>query len=242
MRRLLPILLVLAAPTLFASPLEVRSDTLALTIDVLSARADSLELVASLNDMATGQVFSARPITVARARPTIERAEVAGRTYTLNVVAQTGHLQASVVVRQGAELIDEVRGFWRAKTYEVSDVALPVPTRMTTDGVALRVGGDVKAPVVISRAEPIYPAEARKARISGIVILETVIDRNGDVRDVTVMKGLPYGLSEAAADAVRQWKFRPATLNGQPVDVIFNLTVSFRLTGREGDPPPPPPS
>lgn len=96
------------------------------------------------------------------------------------------------------------------------------------DGV-LRVGGDVKAPVVLQRVEPVYPEVARKARVSGIVILEAVIDRTGAVKDVRVLEGLPFGLDEAAVDAVKQWRFAPATLNGQPVDVLFNLTVSFKI-------------
>jgi protein TonB len=91
------------------------------------------------------------------------------------------------------------------------------------------VGGDVKPPVVISRVDPVYPEVARKARISGIVIIEAIIDKGGTVRDVKVLKGLPFGLDQAAADAVRRWRFKPGTLNGQPVDVIFNLTVNFKL-------------
>ena len=64
-----------------------------------------------------------------------------------------------------------------------------------------RVGGDVKAPVVIKRVEPKYTEAAKRDRIAGIAILEAVITRDGDVRDVTVLKGLPGGLSESAADA-----------------------------------------
>ena len=93
----------------------------------------------------------------------------------------------------------------------------------------LRVGGDVKAPVAISKVDPQYPEVARKARISGIVILECTINKNGDVTDVHVLKPLPFGLDQAASDAVRKWKFKPGTLNGQPVDVLFNLTVQFKL-------------
>ena len=48
-------------------------------------------------------------------------------------------------------------------------------------------------------------------------------------RNVQVLKPLPFGLDQAAVDAVRRWKFKPGTLNGQPVDVIFNLTVNFKL-------------
>jgi protein TonB len=93
----------------------------------------------------------------------------------------------------------------------------------------LRVGGDVKAPVVLNRVEPQYPEVARKARISGIVIVECTISKGGDVTDIHVLKPLPFGLDQAAVDAVKRWKFKPGTLNGQPVDVIFNLTVNFKL-------------
>ena len=93
----------------------------------------------------------------------------------------------------------------------------------------MRVGGDVKAPKVTNRVDPEYTAIARQARVSGVVVIEATIDRNGNVDRVKVVKGLPMGLSEAAERAVKQWKFRPGTLNGQPVDVIFNLTVNFTL-------------
>lgn len=93
----------------------------------------------------------------------------------------------------------------------------------------VRVGGDVKAPVAISRIDPVYPEVARKARIQGIVIVEAIIDKHGSVRDVKVLKGLPFGLDQAAVDAVKRWRFKPGTLNGAPVDVIFNLTVNFKL-------------
>jgi periplasmic protein TonB len=93
----------------------------------------------------------------------------------------------------------------------------------------LRVGGDVKAPTVVTRIEPKYTETARAGRVAGVVIVEAIIDKNGNVDQVKVVKGLPMGLSEEAERAVRQWKFRPGTMNGQPVDVIFNLTVNFKL-------------
>jgi len=93
----------------------------------------------------------------------------------------------------------------------------------------LRVGGDVKAPVVIKRVEPTYNELARHAKTQGVVVIEAVIDKDGNVDKVKVIKGLPMGLSEAAEAAVRGWKFKPGTLNGEPVDVIFNLTVNFTL-------------
>lgn len=97
----------------------------------------------------------------------------------------------------------------------------------------VRVGGDVSAPTVVSRVDPEYTESARKARISGIVIVEAIIDKQGNVDQVKVVRGLPMGLSESAQTAVRRWKFKPGRRGGQPVDVIFNLTVVFRL-GADG--------
>jgi TonB family protein len=95
-------------------------------------------------------------------------------------------------------------------------------------GSQLRVGGDVKPPVVVNRVEPIFTALAKESRISGIVIVEVVVDHTGVVKDARVLKPLPFGLDQAALDAVKQWTFRPATLNGNAVDVIFNVTINFR--------------
>jgi len=93
----------------------------------------------------------------------------------------------------------------------------------------IRVGGDVKPPAKIVSPQPQYTEIARKARISGVVIVEAIIDKGGNVTNVKVLKGLPMGLDQAAADAVKKWKFEPATLNGKPVSVIYNLTVNFQL-------------
>jgi len=93
----------------------------------------------------------------------------------------------------------------------------------------IRVGGDVQPPVKVSAPSPQYTEIARKARIQGVVIVEAIIDKQGDVTNVKILKGLPMGLDTAAADAVKKWRFKPATLNGKPVAVIYNLTVNFRL-------------
>ena len=93
----------------------------------------------------------------------------------------------------------------------------------------IRVGGDVKPPEKIFGPNPRYTKDARKARIQGVVIIEAIIDKQGNVTNVKILKTLPMGLDQAAADAVYRWKFRPATLNGEPVAVLFNLTANFRL-------------
>lgn len=93
----------------------------------------------------------------------------------------------------------------------------------------VRVGGDVSAPTVTTRVEPEYTEPARAARVQGVVIVDAIIDRNGRVTEAKIIKGLPMGLGEQAVAAVRQWRFKPGRMNGQPVDVIFNLTVNFKM-------------
>ena len=93
---------------------------------------------------------------------------------------------------------------------------------------ALRVGGAVKPPKKIRDVRPAYPAEARDARVSGVVILEVRIGPGGEVEDAVVLRSVPM-LDEAALDAVRQWAFTPTLLNGQPVPVIMTVTVNFTL-------------
>ncbi len=91
------------------------------------------------------------------------------------------------------------------------------------------VGGNITEPRKISGPNPLYPEAARRARIQGVVVLECVIGKDGEVDSVKVLRGLPLGLTEAAVDAVNKWRFEPSTLNGKPVEVLYILTVRFNL-------------
>ncbi len=92
-----------------------------------------------------------------------------------------------------------------------------------------KLTGAIARPVLVSRVEPLYPETARRLHQGGTVILQTVIDESGRVIDVEVVKGLGFGLQQAAIDAVSKWRFQPATMNGRAVKVFFNLTVQFSL-------------
>ena len=106
---------------------------------------------------------------------------------------------------------------------------VPGGTGAGMGGEPLRVGGDVKAPVLTSRIEPQYPEAARKARMEGVVILEAIITADGNVEDVRVLKSVNPLLDASAVRAVQQWKYKPATLNGRAVRVYLTVTVTFRL-------------
>ena len=92
--------------------------------------------------------------------------------------------------------------------------------------VTLPRGGAIKEPRKIRDVKPVYPAIARTARVSGVVILEARIAEDGTVRDVRVLRSVPL-LDVAAIGAVRQWLFTPTLLNGVPVEVVITATVNF---------------
>ena len=103
----------------------------------------------------------------------------------------------------------------------------PPPTPPPAPRQAIRVSG-LQAPRKIRDVAPRYPAIAQASRVEGIVILEAVIAEDGSVQDVRVLRSKPL-LDDAAVEAVRQWRFTPTLLGGQPVPVVMTVTVSFAL-------------
>jgi protein TonB len=90
-------------------------------------------------------------------------------------------------------------------------------------------GGDVKAPALIYRVDPLYPELARKLRQEGLVTLAAIISADGTVEELRLVGSAFPLLDEAALAAVSRWRYRPGTLNGRPVRVILTVTASFRL-------------
>ena len=82
---------------------------------------------------------------------------------------------------------------------------------------------------LIYRLQPAYPALARQARVQGTVVLRAIISREGTIENLQVLSGHPL-LVKAAIDAVRQWRYRPYVLNGEPVEVETQVTVNFILS------------
>jgi TonB family protein len=96
-------------------------------------------------------------------------------------------------------------------------------------GGVYRVGGDVSAPILISKTEPEYSEEARKAKYSGTVLLSLIVGADGLPRDIKVVRPLGLGLDEKAVEAVQKWRFRAGIKGGHAVATQATIEVSFRL-------------
>lgn len=96
-------------------------------------------------------------------------------------------------------------------------------------GGPYRPGSGILPPRLLREVKAGYTEEARVRNLTGEVVLEIVVRRDGSVGDVKLVSGLPSGLNERAIAAVRQWRFAPATRQGQPVDVVVEVAVEFKL-------------
>jgi protein TonB len=105
---------------------------------------------------------------------------------------------------------------------------IPVKTPDPTPVKRIRVASRVVEANLIHDVAPQYPPEAGRARIEGTVVLMAVIGTDGSVKDVRVESGLPM-LAQAAIDAVRQWRYKPYMIDGEPVEVDSRITINFTL-------------
>ncbi len=101
-------------------------------------------------------------------------------------------------------------------------------------GVKGGVARNVRAPKLIKEVEPVYPEDARKAKIEGIVVVEGTTDIYGHVAKVEVLKSVP-ALEQAAVDALKQWVYEPMLIDGKPQPVVFTVTMRFALDNKAGE-------
>jgi TonB family protein len=138
---------------------------------------------------------------------------------------------------------------WKYSPYFVNDVSTKVATLVTIDfridkygkpdisarykewlpQNVFRVGGGVSAPRAIRTQDPQYSEEARQDKYQGTCVLGVVVGPDGRPHNVRVVRPLGKGLDEKAIEAVQKWQFEPARKNGQPVAVLINVEVQFRL-------------
>jgi protein TonB len=94
----------------------------------------------------------------------------------------------------------------------------------------LRVGGNVQQANILREVTPIYPPIAKTAHIQGTVVLHAIISKDGSIEQLEYVSGPPL-LMKNAMDAVRQWRYRPTMLNGEPVEVDTTVSVVFTIGG-----------
>jgi protein TonB len=108
--------------------------------------------------------------------------------------------------------------------------ATPVAVPKVATPQRVRVSQGVTAGLVIRRVQPNYPPLARQARIQGTVLLQAEISKDGTIQNLHLISGHPM-LAPAAIEAVKQWRYKPYYLNGEPVEVETQITVNFSLSG-----------
>ena len=98
-----------------------------------------------------------------------------------------------------------------------------------TGGGVYSIGGSVLAPKILRQVDPEFSEEARKAKFSGNVLVYLIVDEFGNPTHVRIERGVGMGLDEKAVEAVKQYKFKPATKNGKPVKVDLSIEVNFQI-------------
>jgi len=134
------------------------------------------------------------------------------RDWDRAITLQVGDVQETIVVREK-----------RPATPKPATQPTPGPTRVV-------VGGNVRAPLKLVDVKPVYPASMRDAGKEGVVPIQAFIAENGSVRSARVLTAQVHpDFARAALEAVQQWRFQPTLLNGEPVEVVINVSVTFSL-------------
>lgn len=113
---------------------------------------------------------------------------------------------------------------------ENTNVARALVMNITKPPKVVRLGDNVMAAKLIKRVVPVYPPEAKANRVQGTVTIKATISKDGTPTELSVVSSPSPALSQSALDAVRQWRYRPVLLNGQPVAVTTDIRVSYSLT------------
>ena len=124
--------------------------------------------------------------------------------------------------------------YWRARAQalrvlSIDQLRTAEEASLSSSVVVQQIGPGVSAPIPIHKPEPPYTEEARLAKRQGSVLVSLVLDSEGVPRDIKLLRSLGFGLDEEAYRTVRGWRFKPATLDGEPVPVKANVEINFRL-------------
>jgi protein TonB len=175
------------------------------------------------------------PLPAAGGNPTKFQAPKPVSTYTptstgiTSPVHNTQEAPPSLVDTTGGMLGGVPGGVFSEMLNSAPSVPVLAKSPVLTPVKRMRIASRVAEANLIHDVAPQYPPEAGRARIEGAVVLMAVIGKDGSVEDVRIESGLPI-LAQAAMDAVKQWRYRPYLLNGEPVEVDSRITINFTLS------------
>jgi len=155
------------------------------------------------------------------------------RPYLLN--GEAVEVQTTVRINFALSGDDDARGSVTDAPVETSTggdvigVVAPAPPPGSPLPKRIRVSSGVAQGLLLSRVQPEYPADARESRIQGVVVLQATIDKEGNIVQLELVSGHPM-LAPAAIEAVKQWKYKPYLLNGEPIEVETQIQVNFTLS------------
>lgn len=153
-------------------------------------------------------------------------------------VEQANATISKVFASDEKELIPSLPDYWQRYFQRAQNPSTTTPKLIARQPVTVkeqdasfgRIGIDgTKAPQPVSTPEPEYPVFAKRQRIQGVCVMSAIIDKEGRVHDAYIVRPLGAGLDEQALAVVQRWKFKPATRDGQPVNVQMGLEINFHL-------------
>jgi TonB family protein len=191
-----------------------------------SGKLDHIEVV-GLSDTARAQLLSSLPVqeggewTPQTFTAVREAASKFDSHLTVGLRSANGELTLHLAVLNSSPLPTNGMGFGAAGAVPPAPPDLP--------GGVYSVGNGTSPPSVLTKVDPDYSEEARKAKYSGSVMLSVVVNADGRADDIKIIKSLGMGLDEKAIEAVQKWVFRPGMNHGVPVNVKAQIEVNFRL-------------
>lgn len=165
---------------------------------------------------------SSRPIFVLRAPVVIPKGINAQSDVQPPSLPDTGVVGTGTESAAAGDLLSAFNG-------HAAPPPLHTETKAPSRKGVQRVGGSVMAANLVYQVQPVYPPLARSARVEGTVEYTAIIDKTGRVANLQLQHGHPL-LVHAAQEAILQWRYKPTTLNGEPVDVMTTITVNFRMS------------
>jgi TonB family protein len=199
------------------------------TTTVAPAQTTSLSTLAP-GGKATATVNSAPIPKIAVGTEETTKPEVVTKTFApapLHVMTQSPGIK---VQRQSDDLpspVPDPLGVGSGKDTSLASL-VSGPANLPAPPGTLKISQGVSQGLLIKKVQPVYPPNAKSMRLEGVVEMEALIDKEGKITNLKVVKGQAV-LAHAAVDAVRQWRYKPYYLNGQPVEIETQITVLFRL-------------